>query len=240
MDGVTALTPGAVEETSKWLRSLGGQIRAPEFRNWSQGFMADHCDAFALAEENSHESWNAHQVYQREAELRLEAAGKRSGVPIDVLLERLPAYMARHSVQADEAASEALDLLTSLTDFDAFKASMLVAKKDKLTATATEDVMEASALGAAAVGDALEDVVRCAGETEGWVTLSRRPWIVIERHVPKADGSPTRDVLVRTTMTLDLPFASMKHMILTYSNEVRVSPSGRGGGGRRSDPAPAV
>ena len=97
-----------------------------ESREWAlcvQGFLLEHCRRFESTDENRLEWWDLHSQLSRMMESLLEAELSKLGVGVDDFVERLRAADSR-------AASDLLETVLAMDDFEAFKRMMLQLKGD--------------------------------------------------------------------------------------------------------------
>lgn len=228
-----ALTTEHAEELERWLATIGGTLQSSEFQTWNRAFLADNCTSFEDVDENKLEHTELHAEYQRQVEARIEAAIAGTDVDMAALLARLPAYIGRANAPParDErrAVLEAIETLSSLADFNAFKAAMLVARKDGAAeargaagqgARSAAEYGDAAAAGAAAALDNVEGCVEFAAAmdaaTDGWVLLARKDWMVIEKR-PMPGAKSAKEIVMRYAFDVDLPCEHLVPLFADYS-----------------------
>jgi len=132
-----------VAELRGLLLSVGGLLSSDTaFQHKQAQFFDQHCDEFTHEEENKL-SWTVtHHEYQEMVDAELESKlGKGEIERLAVLLEKHQASVLGKQKNIDERNDEdrvlfaTVETLTSMTDFEVFKAAMLAKQNDKLLHT---------------------------------------------------------------------------------------------------------
>jgi hypothetical protein len=221
------LSPPEIEETERWLELIGRSLQSEAFASWNASFLAQHCGSFDDAEENKLEHTAIHEAYQAGVEAQIETAIGGTDVDMGKLLERLPSYLDRRhadSATTSAAIGECIETLTSLTEFDAFKAAMLVAKKDLPGggsgvggSVAPPDKFADATAALADVDGIVEFGKAMDSDADGWVQIASKPWLTIDKK-PAPGASKKSDIVMRYAMDLDLPFEQLVEMICDFSD----------------------
>jgi len=200
------------------LRKVAKVVGGDEFRQKSAAFLAEHSDVFSFDDENKLEYSQIHDRYQEEIEVALLDALPPE--EIENLLEQLPAYMDQVSAaDMDADVGEALELLTNLGDFQAFKDIMLVAKRDKAAKAAPEAGTMAEVantdLGVEGIETLFAEMASATGQG-GWETKSDKGWFKAEMK-KRDDGRE----YCRTTLLTDLTPQQCFALFMDYEHPRR-------------------
>mmetsp|Transcript_41798 Transcript_41798/g.96974 ORF Transcript_41798/g.96974 Transcript_41798/m.96974 type:complete len:195 (+) Transcript_41798:380-964(+) len=184
-------------QTRAWLETIGSSLQSVDFAAWNCEWLG-HCDAFDEAEENKLEYTQAHERYQVEVEKHIKAAVAGTDVDMSKLLERLPAFLKQttDAAQMSPASAECVETLTSLTEFNEFKAAMIMTNRDKASS---------SGAGAPAAGGELFEATAAHSlrDMEGWLPWTRR--LTGGRRSLKRGGSGWRRGQLRAPPTRATP-----------------------------------
>ncbi|KAJ1640017.1 hypothetical protein T492DRAFT_25046 [Pavlovales sp. CCMP2436] len=212
-------------QTRAWLETIGSSLQSAEFAAWNLEWLAAHCDAFDEAEENKLEYTQAHERYQVEVEKHINAAVAGTDVDMSKLLERLPAFLKQttDAAQMSPASAECVETLTSLTEFNEFKAAMIMTKRDKASSSGAGAPAAGGELFEATAAHSLRDMEGCLefaaamdAATDGWTTLSDKGWFRLEKR-PAPGATNKGDAVTRYRMELDLPLDDVAVMLTDYS-----------------------
>eukprot|EP00928_Gymnodinium_smaydae_P024725 TRINITY_DN19924_c0_g4_i1.p1 TRINITY_DN19924_c0_g4~~TRINITY_DN19924_c0_g4_i1.p1 ORF type:complete len:309 (-),score=66.27 TRINITY_DN19924_c0_g4_i1:189-1115(-) len=129
-----------------------------------------------------------------------------------LLLDGLQAYQAGGHTPSEKVA-EAIDILTSLVDFEAFKGTML-AKKAARAAGETHLEAFKGVVSVDGVLDRTAELTAAANEQEGWQLIVEEPQCVFYTK-PGPNGS----TYLRYTMTADIRSEQFFDMMTDYSPE---------------------
>lgn len=198
------------------LKKVAKVVTGDEFRSKSSAFLEKYCDEFSYEDENKLEYSQIHDRYQEEIEVSLLDALPPEDV--EKLLEQLPAYMESVSASdMDGSVGEALDLLTSLGDFTAFKELMLVTKRNKNSkaAPAESHEMKSTDLGVAGVDKLFKEMASATGQG-GWEVKSDKGWFRLE--AKKLDDGKE---YFRSTLQTDLTPEQCFDLFMDYENPKR-------------------
>eukprot|EP00933_Yihiella_yeosuensis_P040702 TRINITY_DN3505_c0_g1_i1.p1 TRINITY_DN3505_c0_g1~~TRINITY_DN3505_c0_g1_i1.p1 ORF type:complete len:349 (+),score=77.68 TRINITY_DN3505_c0_g1_i1:22-1047(+) len=192
------------------IQELAVLVGSNEFREKQTSFFDRYCDEFdGDAEENKLSYTAIHKEYVETIEKEIEAnLGKEK---LDVLEQGVEEYVKSGHGFETEAAAEAIDILGSLADFEAFKAAML-AKKAAKHASGMEIGTVKGVLKIDDVMDRTAGLLNAADEADGWVLRVNEPNCIFYTK-PEAGGS----TYLRYTIQVELPPEKAYDMFTDWS-----------------------
>eukprot|EP00930_Biecheleria_cincta_P058082 TRINITY_DN43933_c0_g1_i1.p1 TRINITY_DN43933_c0_g1~~TRINITY_DN43933_c0_g1_i1.p1 ORF type:complete len:322 (-),score=72.39 TRINITY_DN43933_c0_g1_i1:409-1374(-) len=154
-------------------------------------FMAGNCEKFGIDEQSN----LVHQEYKALVEKHLQTHFANQDFDLTEIMATIPACIEAEQEQA-YASPAMLDMLQNYSDFETFRESMLLARRDFEWDIQTN----------------LPPKVMAAG-TPGWRRVVDKQWILVDRYtlVLSAD-------YLRTSVILDLPLSDMIKMVSPSAN----------------------
>jgi hypothetical protein len=110
------------------LKLLGETVRGQEFETWQRAFIREHAATFDLEDENKLVYTDIHRSYQLGLEERFHAVMCLLQVTLDEF-EAAAIRPSQDSNDMEEAAEEALRLVLERSDFEAFKAAVILERQ---------------------------------------------------------------------------------------------------------------
>jgi len=154
------------------LNELANLVSTPEFQQQQSYFFDRYCQEFDGSVEENKLSYTAiHNEYIAQVEQRIEAT--LGAEKYRIVCEGMSQHQ-HENFAPSEASSQALDILTSLADFEAFKAAMLAKK----AVQGSGGIVHGAIKGIIDVAEVMQKtaVLRQAiSEAEGWVQRVDEP-----------------------------------------------------------------
>jgi len=198
-------------ETS--LDAFASLVMSEGFKEKQVAFFDHYCMEFDDIEENKLSYTAIHKEYETQVEAQIaEALGEDQ---FQVLLSGLEAWQQSGGAQVaeSEAIAEAVDVLTSLSDFQAFKATMLGKRAAKMAQHTELEGFK----GLITVDGALDrtaELTAAANEADGWRLIVEEPNCVLYTK-PGPDG----DTYMRYSVTIDLAAGHLFECMMDVSEE---------------------
>lgn len=212
------------KEVVEALEILGAVVLGDDFANWSRQFCMEHCDAFEFDDENRFSYTDIHNSYMEEAEKKL-VEGLPKSFDMDGFMPKLVAFMENQKEGNEETGSNenvlaAINTLSSLTDFSAFKDIMLLTKGEKMNA-GMEQVTHMEVKKTSATGEELPyfDMINeySSSPNDKWKRTLDKPNLIVEKMALENEkkGTMLMRVSYRATLSMDECTACM----MDYSPE---------------------
>lgn len=151
------------------LSKLAALVSDPAFKQQQQAFFDKHCAEFSTDEENKLSYTTIYKEYEQQLESEINT--QLGSDAINRLIAGLEAYLKNSHEKRLEVA-EAIDILTNLADFEAFKGAML-ARKRELETSGPGTMKQVK--GILSVDDCMErikDLQQAASSDQGWREVS--------------------------------------------------------------------
>lgn len=205
------------------LAEIGELVRSKEFREKQVAFFDKYCAEFEDTEENKLSYTAIHKEYEESVEGDLRrGVGEEKLARVCAGLEKFVETRSEEEVaEGSSVVMETIDLLTSLGDFEAFKAAMLARRRERevdagaakpnLSSARGSDVVEIEG-----VMDMIKEAVD-AGKSGGWEPFSATGDGAFESEVkPTAAGGG--NMWLRFGCVLDVPCWAASVMFGDFDN----------------------
>lgn len=200
------------------LRDLAALVKDEGFRQKQVDFFTRYCGEFEAGEENKLAYTTIHQQYESQIEKQIEE--QLGSEKLHRLVTGLEAYMQQReqaghgALEQNQEIAEAIDVLTSLGDFPAFKAAMLARKAELQGATVSIQALK-GVLTMEDCMDRINDLTTAASTADGWQEIVNTPGMVAFIKEAPHLGS----TYCRFAMELDLPADLAYRMFIDVSPE---------------------
>lgn len=184
------------------MQELAAVVSSEAFRNEQKSFFEANCDKFDMEEENKLEYTTIHKQYEQMIEDQIKA--KLGDEKMAKVEAGLAEFVSNNS--ADKTTKEvydAIELLTSLGDFDQFKQLMLEQKSLKnQTGDTGLQMIDKGVMTPDSIPEFMEKLTTLRNEakaSDGWVQLVDKPKLAAWTM-----QSEQGDTLMRSTIKVDL------------------------------------
>lgn len=195
------------------MEELAYLCASPEFKEKQQAFFDRYCDEFEgdVDGENKLAYTAIHKEYEEQIEGDIEAV--LGPEKLQMLCAGAAEYAQTGKALETEAGAEALDLLTSLGDFQAFKAAMLARKAAKNA----DGVALGEVKGVLRIDDVMDRTkeLKEAADAGGWNVVADEPNAIL--CIKPKEGS--KDSYLRYTFQLDLPVEQAAECFMSWAPE---------------------
>eukprot|EP00747_Dinoflagellata_sp_TGD_P214077 gnl/TRDRNA2_/TRDRNA2_86970_c0_seq2.p1 gnl/TRDRNA2_/TRDRNA2_86970_c0~~gnl/TRDRNA2_/TRDRNA2_86970_c0_seq2.p1 ORF type:complete len:342 (+),score=66.98 gnl/TRDRNA2_/TRDRNA2_86970_c0_seq2:92-1117(+) len=194
------------------MNELAAVVSSPAFKDKQVAFFEKYCNEFdGSMEENKLAYTTIHKQYEQDIEKSIEE--QLGTEKLQMLCAGVEDYCKTGKASQSEAVMEAVDILTSLGDFESFKQTML-AKAAAMRDPGNMGIQDVKGvLEIESVMDRTADLRVAATEADGWNVVLDEPGLIMAVK-PKPDST---DTYMRYTITLDLPPDQAYHMFTDFS-----------------------